>query len=67
MDLTFTVEVDFTDRRRHPAGGFVTATAFVEVMADTDTDATLTAAQMVGGSIPADFMVTATRITDIAT
>lgn len=65
MDLTFTVEVDFTDRRRHPAGGFVTSTAFVTVLTDTDTDATLAAAHIVAGTIPVDFMVTATRITDI--
>ena len=63
--LTFTVEVDFTDRRRN-ASGFVTSTGFVSVLAMTDTDATLTAAQMVDGMLPADSMVTATRITDIA-
>lgn len=64
MDLTFDVEVDFTDRTRNSAG-FVTSTAFVTVLAATDVDATLTAAQLVADTIPVDSMVTATRITSI--
>lgn len=64
MDLTFTIEVDFTDRRRN-AAGFVTSTGFVSVLAATDTEATLTAVHMTCAFLPADFMVTATRITDI--
>lgn len=62
MELTFVVE--FTDRRR-AGGAFITDTAFVTVLADTDTEATLVAAQMAASTIPAGSMVTRTTITDI--
>jgi hypothetical protein len=62
--LIFTVQVDYTDRTRTAAGTFTTFSTVVDVLADTDTDATLAAAQMVGAirDDAIDGMVTATRI-----
>lgn len=64
-DLEFTVEVDFTDRTRHE-GGFVVDTRMVDVLAPTDDVAVCLAAQVVSCLIPADSMVTATRVVLVA-
>lgn len=64
-DLVFTVDVDFTDRTR-TAGRFTTFTHHTTVLADTDHDATLVAAQMVASVIGDDDMIIATRITGVA-
>lgn len=60
-----TVEVEFTNRERHPDRTFVIDTAFAIVEADTETEATLIAHDMTRSLIPRDSMVTATRILDI--
>jgi hypothetical protein len=69
MADTFTVEVDFTDRTRNADRTFVTFTSTVRVLADTDTQATQMAAQMVAAIRDTAFngeqidgMVIATRL-----
>lgn len=47
--LTFTVKVDLGTHDSVKAGVLVTRTHFVTVLADTDTDATLTAILMAAG------------------
>ena len=44
--LTYEVRVILTDRTRDASGGYVTFVALVTVLADNDTEATLTACQM---------------------
>ena len=62
-DLRFSVDVDFTDRTRAADGSFAFDTSRVTVLAATDTEATLTAAQIVGARrANDDGMVIATRI-----
>lgn len=62
--LTFSVEVDYTDRAIVD-GRFRVMTVDVEVLAETDVEASLVAAQMVIGMISADSMVVATRIVGV--
>jgi hypothetical protein len=60
-DLTFSIEVDFTDRNRHPDRSFVTFTTVVHLLIATELEAHLVAAHWVAATRPQDFMVTATR------
>jgi hypothetical protein len=46
MAAVYEVEVLWTDRTRNDDGGYVSYTARIEVLADTDTEATLVASQM---------------------
>lgn len=64
-DLSFTVDVDFTDRRVDEIG-FVISTKTVAVAAADPTDANLAAAQFVACLIGPSDMVVATRITQVA-
>jgi len=61
--LTFTVEVDYTNRSI-VNDRFAAWTATVVLFAETDQEAMLVAAQMVIGSISANWMVVATRVVD---
>lgn len=45
--MIYTVEVTWTDRSRTPDGGYRQYTSTVEVMAETDAEASLVACQMV--------------------
>lgn len=60
-DLTFSIEVDFTDRNRHPDRSFVTFRTVVHLLVTTEVEAHLVAAQWVAATRPQDFMVIATR------
>lgn len=64
--LVFTVQVAHTDRTRTADGRFTTFTTFVDVLADTDVEATMVAAQMVA-AIRADIdnMVIATTVVNV--
>lgn len=63
--LTYTVQVDFTDRSRNADRTFVTSTRTVTVLADNDTEATLVATQLVTAlRADLDGMPVASRILD---
>lgn len=67
VDLfTYTVAVQHTDRTRNADGTYRTFTAIVQVLADTDNEATMVACQMTH-AIRADLdpMVLGARITDL--
>lgn len=61
--LTFTVRVDLSTHDAVKAGVLVTHTSYVTVLADTDTDATLTAILMAAGA--RDRMPTAATVIDV--
>lgn len=63
---TFTVRVEFTDRSRNEDGSYRTYHATVEVLADSETEATQVASQM-AHAIRADLdpMILGARVTDV--
>lgn len=63
--LTFTIAVAYTDRTRLPDRRFVTKTTLVHVLADTELEANLLAAQWVDSTRPYDYMVLATRMVQV--
>ena len=63
--LTFSVVVTYTDRTRHPDRRFVTKSTIVTILANTDQEANLLAAQWVDGSRPYDYMVLGTRTVQV--
>ncbi len=64
-ELTFTVEVSYTDRTHKAGGGFNERLTTLSIFADTDHEATLTAAQMVDCTIPDAWMVIGTEVTEV--
>jgi len=66
MADTFTVRVTYTDRSRHSDRTFVEFYSTVEVLADSDTEATMVASQMVDAiRFDIDGMVIAARVIDV--
>jgi hypothetical protein len=61
-----TVEVEFTNRERHPDRTFKLASHFCQVLVgDSDTEATLVAHDLVDALLPRDYMITRTTILDV--
>lgn len=65
--MRVTVEVEHVDKDRphNPDGSFVSDGSYAVVEADTENEATLIAAQLVGAVLPQHSMVLRTTILDI--
>lgn len=65
MIVTVVVEHVDKGREHRPDGSFASAESVAVVLADTETEATLLAAQLVGATLPQHSMVLRTTIIDI--